>query len=194
MAKLDISPATWDNAAALAAERIDLCIAKGIEHPYADDREQLLCDLRDGFDAFKIMMFGTDEWEFGEKHRHVTVEFLIAFAVIVLALVPHYDMVLSSKMKKAEDVLPLLRRKQEDYGYNNISAFGIDGILVRMHDKIARIENLTDKQVEGLNEPLTDSFYDLIGYCIIGIMVALGIWELPLRPHPQDSPAESWHA
>ena len=33
MAKLDISPATWDNAAALAAERIDLCIAKGIEHP-----------------------------------------------------------------------------------------------------------------------------------------------------------------
>ena len=67
----------------------------------------------------------------------------------------------------------VLVSKQLDYGSENISKFGRTGILVRAHDKVARIENLTKKgEISPKNESIADSFLDLIGYSAIGIM-----WE-----------------
>lgn len=73
----------------------------------------------------------------------------------------------------------LLLRKQMDYGPTNISrAPGgpLNGLRVRMHDKIARINNLLDKGVSPQNESLRDSFIDLLNYSAIAIMVLENKW------------------
>lgn len=73
----------------------------------------------------------------------------------------------------------LLLRKQMDYGPTNISrAPGgpLNGLRVRMHDKIARINNLLDKNVDPQNESLRDSFIDLLNYSAIAIMVLEKKW------------------
>lgn len=83
----------------------------------------------------------------------------------------------------ADECVALLERKQRDYGPKNIAnAPGgpLTGLMVRMYDKIARIENLlrTDEDAppRPSNEPLVDSFMDLANYGIIGAMVLKGYW------------------
>ena len=142
--RLEVGPKTWDDAAALAAHKIDKKKEDGITHPYADDGEELLNDMRCGFDEFLFYAYGR---EIVEEDTVVISDFFTAFAILVLDLIPHYDNAeYHMYIKKAEEVLPLLLKKQMDYGYENISRFGLDGIYVRMHDKIARIENLTDQE------------------------------------------------
>ena len=78
-----------------------------------------------------------------------------------------------------DELADLLLRKHKDYGPKNIAlAPGgpINGLRVRMWDKMARINNLVDNKQEGLNEPLEDSFKDLANYAIIGLMVLRGQW------------------
>jgi hypothetical protein len=73
----------------------------------------------------------------------------------------------------------LLLRKQMDYGPTNISKApggALNGLRVRMHDKIARINNLIDKNFEPQNESLKDSFIDLLNYSAIAIMVLENKW------------------
>ena len=65
----------------------------------------------------------------------------------------------------------LLLSKHNDYGPTNISnAPGgpINGLRVRMHDKLARINHLTDSGNAPEHEALRDSFIDLANYAIIG--------------------------
>jgi hypothetical protein len=45
-----------------------------------------------------------------------------------------------------------------------------------MHDKLARINHLTDSGKEPENESLRDSFIDLANYAIIGLLVLDGEW------------------
>jgi hypothetical protein len=78
-----------------------------------------------------------------------------------------------------DELANLLLRKHKDYGPKNIAlAPGgpINGLRVRMWDKMARINNLVDNEQEGLNEPLEDSFKDLANYSLIGLMVLRGQW------------------
>jgi len=78
-----------------------------------------------------------------------------------------------------DELAGLLLRKHNDYGPKNIAlAPGgpVNGLRVRMWDKMARINNLIDNKQEGLNEPLEDSFADLANYAIIGLMVLRGQW------------------
>jgi hypothetical protein len=73
----------------------------------------------------------------------------------------------------------VLLSKQEDYGPTNISrAPGgpLNGLRVRMFDKIARINNLIDEGKTPENESLRDSFLDLANYGIIALMVLDGVW------------------
>ena len=77
----------------------------------------------------------------------------------------------------------LLLRKNKDYGSKNIAhspGGALNGIRVRMWDKIARINNLLDSNVSPSNESLRDSFVDLMNYSAIAIMVLDKKWpELP---------------
>jgi len=72
-------------------------------------------------------------------------------------------------------------QKHQDYGPRNISdAFGgpMNGLLVRIGDKYARIKHLTKaKEGQANFESLEDSFLDLANYCVIAILVMRGKWE-----------------
>ena len=77
----------------------------------------------------------------------------------------------------------LLLRKHSDYGPKNIAhspGGALNGLRVRMWDKVARINNLLDSRVSPSNESLRDSFIDLLNYSAIAIMVLDKKWpELP---------------
>lgn len=73
----------------------------------------------------------------------------------------------------------IMLRKHHDYGPLNIALApggAVNGLRVRMHDKLARINNLTDRSAQPENESLQDSFLDLSNYGIIGLMVLRGLW------------------
>lgn len=70
------------------------------------------------------------------------------------------------------DVHAVVCRKQRDYGHKNISRFGRQGLMVRLHDKVARLENLISASREPNNESIEDNVLDLVGYACIGMM-----WE-----------------
>ena len=74
------------------------------------------------------------------------------------------------------------RKKHEDYGPKNIAdspGGAINGLRVRMHDKLARINNLFDSAREGnpQHESFEDSFKDMANYAIIGLLVLRGKWD-----------------
>ena len=77
----------------------------------------------------------------------------------------------------------LLLRKHHDYGPKNVAhspGGPLNGLRVRMWDKVARINNLLDSGVKPSNESLRDSFIDLLNYSAIAIMVIDKNWpELP---------------
>jgi len=73
----------------------------------------------------------------------------------------------------------LLIKKHHDYGPKNISQSPggpLNGLRVRMWDKIARINNLLDSGVAPSNESLRDSFIDLLNYSAIAMMVLDETW------------------
>ena len=77
----------------------------------------------------------------------------------------------------------LLLSKHNDYGPKNISLSPggpLNGLRVRMWDKIARINNLIDSGKNPEHEALRDSFIDLMNYSAIALMVIDKTWpELP---------------
>jgi hypothetical protein len=73
----------------------------------------------------------------------------------------------------------LLLKKQRDYGPKNISqAPGgpLNGLRVRIWDKIARINHLIDTGADAQNESLRDSFVDLMNYAAIAQLVLDEKW------------------
>ena len=75
----------------------------------------------------------------------------------------------------------LLVKKQLDYGPKNIAnAPGgpLNGLLVRMHDKMARLNHLIyEVKDTPQNESIEDSFIDLLNYSAIALMVLPGKWS-----------------
>ena len=79
-----------------------------------------------------------------------------------------------------QELSDLLLSKHRDYGPRNISdapGGAINGLRVRMHDKLARINNLFDSGAEPEHESLEDSFKDMANYAIIGLLVLRGKWD-----------------
>jgi len=87
----------------------------------------------------------------------------------------------------AQIIKEILVKKQKDYGHDNIARFGRIGLLVRVHDKVARLENLIRRGTNPENESLQDNFKDVIGYCAIGMMVEDEIFLLPLAEDLEKS-------
>ena len=81
----------------------------------------------------------------------------------------------------SEYLLSTLIKKQRDYGPNNIARFGRKGIIIRVHDKIARLENLLSKNLDASFEPIQDTVLDIAGYAAIGIMWESGTFLLALE-------------
>jgi hypothetical protein len=78
----------------------------------------------------------------------------------------------------------LLLSKHKDYGPSNIAEApggAINGLRVRMHDKLARINNLYEYMedtggFQPQHESIEDSFKDMANYAIIGLLVLRGKW------------------
>ena len=85
----------------------------------------------------------------------------------------------------AEELVELLVSKHKDYGPRNISdapGGALNGLRVRMHDKLARINNIYEymedtKGFQPQHESLEDSFKDMANYAIIGLLVLRGKWD-----------------
>lgn len=74
----------------------------------------------------------------------------------------------------------LLLSKHDDYGPKNISdspGGPLNGLRVRMHDKLARLNNLFDKGSDPKHESLEDTFKDMANYAIIGLLVLRDEWD-----------------
>ncbi len=79
-----------------------------------------------------------------------------------------------------QELLDLLLSKHKDYGPKNISEApggALNGLRVRMHDKLARINNLYGSASQPEHESLEDSFKDMANYAIIGLLVLRGQWD-----------------
>lgn len=73
----------------------------------------------------------------------------------------------------------LLLGKHNDYGPKNISASPggpVNGLRVRLWDKIARLNHLYETDAEPENESMYDTFQDIANYGIIGMLVLDGEW------------------
>ena len=78
----------------------------------------------------------------------------------------------------------VLVKKQTDYGPGNIAnspGGPLNGLRVRIYDKVSRINNLIDSGKEPENESLQDSFLDLANYAIIALMVLNDEWPNPRK-------------
>lgn len=80
-----------------------------------------------------------------------------------------------------EECVRILIKKQKDYGPENIRRFGRQGLMVRIHDKIARLENLYNSGREPENETIYDTYLDIVNYTAIGIMWESNRFLLPLK-------------
>jgi hypothetical protein len=95
---------------------------------------------------------------------------------------------------KVQESIDLLVKKHEDYGPTNIAnapGGALNGLRVRMHDKMARINHLIDMGKEPENESLRDSFMDLGNYAIIALMVLDGDWPATDHEYPEPISAKS---
>ncbi len=67
--------------------------------------------------------------------------------------------------------LELFNKKNQDYG-DAFSTYGVIGVLVRMGDKISRLQSVTKKQISLINtESLRDTLIDLHNYSAMAIML-----------------------
>jgi len=53
-------------------------------------------------------------------------------------------------------------------------------VAVRISDKIARFNNLTNEGASAQNESLVDTLVDMVGYAVIARMLEDGTFDLPL--------------
>lgn len=78
------------------------------------------------------------------------------------------------------ELLNILYKKHEDYGPMNIAGApggAMNGLRVRMYDKLARLTHLADKTDTPNYESIEDTLIDLANYAIIGLLVQRGQWE-----------------
>lgn len=97
-----------------------------------------------------------------------------------------------------DELLQLLVKKQSDYGHGNILSAEniglspIDGVRLRLQDKIARVKNLESKGLEPNNESVKDSYMDIAGYAVIILMLENGTFQLPLKRDLPKVQKEVW--
>lgn len=73
-----------------------------------------------------------------------------------------------------DELQDILISKQMDYGPNNIrNAPGgaLNGLSVRLYDKMSRLKNLVESGADPKNESLRDTFIDIANYGVIGMMI-----------------------
>lgn len=92
------------------------------------------------------------------------------------------------------EALELFRRKNQDYG-DAFATYGTVGVLVRMGDKIMRLQNITNKGITLVDdEKLRDTLIDLHNYAGMAAMLLDENGETTENPILEDNSEEtvSW--
>jgi len=95
------------------------------------------------------------------------------WSIIASNAIKAIDRLYPNNKARLLDILLVVINKQKDYGHHNVAMFGITGLVIRLHDKIARAENIMKKSDMAnavVGESLHDTFLDMIGYSIIATM------------------------
>lgn len=91
-----------------------------------------------------------------------------------------------------EELQNILFKKHADYGPMNIAGAPggpMNGLRVRMYDKLARLNNLVDTGDTPNYESIEDTLIDLANYAIIGLLVQRGQWEgVPIKYEANRGP------
>lgn len=77
------------------------------------------------------------------------------------------------------EAFDILLKKNADYGPSNIAdspGGPLNGILVRMWDKMSRLRHLVESGVTPENESLRDTLMDMANYSLIAMIVLDGNW------------------
>lgn len=155
----------WDEASEQAVDDI-------FGYSLSSRRTQaVIADLRTYLDAAIELNFDAGNRSYDARYgswREV--------GTVALLLAKNIGVELSPEM-----VTSTLVRKQRDYGHENIRRFGSQGLYVRLHDKVARLENLLSSGATPENESLQDNVMDVVGYCAIGCMWEAQKFLLPLK-------------
>jgi len=70
-----------------------------------------------------------------------------------------------------EQCFEIFEAKNNDYG-DSFRESGLVGLIVRMHDKLARILNVSKTQITLVeSEQLRDTLIDLANYALLAVMV-----------------------
>ncbi len=71
----------------------------------------------------------------------------------------------------------LIRRKNQMYGDGNVDVMGKEGVITRIQEKIERLKHLAKTKENPAEEPTQDSWKDIIGFGIIGLMLDRDKWK-----------------
>lgn len=162
-----IWPETWDEAAEAAVEQIFIAAKRDhVEAPVTTDA------IRTHFDQLDNLVFNTEHkpddmwsWKIWASLGAIAINWGKENAYVV----------------EEKILLSTLIRKQHDYGHHNIARYGMKGLCIRVHDKIARLENLIKYKLFPNNESIADTVTDIAGYSAIGIMLDTDTFMLPLE-------------
>ena len=87
-----------------------------------------------------------------------------------------------------EESLELFKKKNQDYG-DAFANYGPIGVLVRLGDKISRLQSITKSQITLINsESLRDTLIDLHNYSAMAIMLLDEKKQTTSRPTTPTSP------
>ena len=156
MAVIDISK-TWESSAAYYTAEIWNDVQTDLVDP------NVRFDIREHLDSMIDQYFGTSADPSAQEW-------------ITLARMS----ITASGVLEESSTWETLCRKQRDYGPNNIARFGSSGILLRLHDKVARLENLLDHDKDAQYESVQDTYLDIVGYSVIGLMLLDGSFFYPM--------------
>jgi hypothetical protein len=107
-------------------------------------------------------------------------EYMAVSALNELKIIESWDL---------ETVFQTLCSKQYDYGHENINKFGLYGIIVRLSDKVERYANLKNKYAK--NESVFDTLLDIVGYCVVALMLIDETFNLQLGEDYDRTPGHS---
>jgi len=125
----------------------------------------------------------------GEKNPYLQDEPTVPYGKTATEILKtEYPHIHSGYMAIVEEQLELFSKKHLDYGMSNISAgtllateeeraFALTGLWYRISDKISRWKNLLITNQVVNNEPLTDTYQDIVNYGIIAQLVERGLWK-----------------
>ena len=87
-----------------------------------------------------------------------------------------------------EECFDIMYKKNRDYG-DNISQHGEEGVIIRLYDKMCRLDNLYHKgTAEVVDESLEDTILDMRNYLTILILLRRNEWGLPWKPEHDHCP------